>query len=111
MRRRIILFVAIIQAILLASHWVVYQTSKAFQQAPDPPGMPTLGLAFAVMSVTFITASLLAWRYSELPVRIYYTAAAVWLGFFNFFFLAACASWIVYGVARALRLPWPPQHI
>jgi uncharacterized protein len=111
MRRRIILFVAIIQAILLASHWFVYQTWKAFQQAPDPPGIPTLGLAFAVMSVTFITASLLAWRYSELPVRIYYTAAAVWLGFFNFFFLAACASWVVYGLARALRLPWQQQPI
>jgi uncharacterized protein len=111
MRRRIILFVAIIQVILLASHWFVYRTWIAFQRAPDPPGISTLGLAFAFLSVTFITASLLAWRYSELPVRIYYTAAAVWLGFFNFFFLAACASWIVYGFARALRLPWRQQEI
>jgi predicted MPP superfamily phosphohydrolase len=111
MARRIIPFVAVIQAILLASHWFVYQTWMVFQRAPDPPGISTLGVAFAFLSVTFITASLLAWRYSELPVRLYYTAAAVWLGFFNFFFLAACASWIVYGVARALRLPWPQQNI
>jgi uncharacterized protein len=111
MARRIIPFVAVIQAILLASHWFVYQTWMVFQRAPDPPGISALGVAFAFLSVTFITASLLAWRYSELPVRLYYTAAAVWLGFFNFFFLAACASWIVYGVARALRLPWPQQNI
>jgi predicted MPP superfamily phosphohydrolase len=111
MRRRIIFFVAIIQAILSASHWFVYRTWTAFQQAPDAPGISALGLAFAFLSVTFVTASLLAWRYSEWPVRIYYTAAAVWLGFFNFFFLAACAAWIVYGLAGALRLPWPRHDI
>jgi predicted MPP superfamily phosphohydrolase len=111
MRRRIISFVAIIQAILLASHWFVYRTWAAFQHAPDPPGISTLGLAFAILSVTFVTASLLAWRYSGLAVRLYYTAAAVWLGFFNFFFLAACASWIVYGLARTLRLPWQQHYI
>jgi predicted MPP superfamily phosphohydrolase len=111
MRRRIILVVAVIQAILLASHWFVYQTWATFQQAPDPPGISILGIVFAVLSITFVTASLLAWRYSELPVRVYYTAAAVWLGFFNFFFLAACASWIVYGLAKALRLPGQQQHI
>jgi uncharacterized protein len=109
MRGRIVLFVVIIQAILLASHWFVYRTWMAFQPAPDPPGISTLGLATAILSVTFVTASLLAWRYSGLFVRVYYTAAAIWLGFFNFFFLAACASWITYGFARALRLPWQ-QH-
>jgi uncharacterized protein len=111
MRRRIILFIIVFQAILLASHWFVYRTWTTFQQAPDPPRVSALGVAFAVLSVTFITASLLAWRYSELPVRIYYMVAAVWLGFFNFFFLAACASWITYGLGKALRLPWQQQDI
>ncbi len=111
MGRRIFIFVAIIQVILLAFHWMVYQTWTTFQRAPDPPGISILGIAIAVLAITFVTASLLAWRYSELPVRIYYTAAAVWLGFFNFFFLAACACWIVYGIATALRLPGQQQHI
>ncbi len=105
------MFVAVIQAILLASHWFVYQTWAVFQQAPDPRGISILGITFAVLSITFVAASLLAWRYSELPVRIYYTAAAIWLGFFNFFFFAACASWIVYGLAKALRLPGQQRHI
>jgi len=111
MRRRIIFFVAIIQVILLASHWFVYRTWTTFQRSPDPPGVSALGLAFGFLSVTFLTASVVAWRYSALPARVYYTAAAVWLGFFNFFFLAACASWIVYVIARALRLPWQQQQI
>ena len=111
MRRRSNFVRGIIQAILLASHWFVYQTWAVFQQAPDPRGISILGITFAVLSITFVTASLLAWRYSELPVRIYYTAAAIWLGFFNFFFFAACASWIVYGLAKALRLPGQQQHI
>jgi predicted MPP superfamily phosphohydrolase len=111
MPRRIVLFVAIIQAILFASHWFVYRTWTAFQRAPDPPGISALAFAVAFLSVAFVTASLLAWRYPMLPVRMYYTAAAVWLGFFNFFFVAACASWIVYGLAWALRLPWQRQDI
>ncbi len=111
MRTRIIYFVAVIQAILLASHWFVYQTWTSFQHAPDPPGISALGLAVAILSVSFVIASLLAWRFAQLPVRLFYTAAAVWMGFFNFFFLAACASWIFYELSKALRLPWPQQHI
>jgi uncharacterized protein len=111
MGRRIILFILVFQAILVASHWFVYRTWTHFQQAPDPRAISVLGVAIAVLSVTFLTASLLAWRYSALPFRIYYRVAAVWLGVFNFFFLAACACWLVYGLAWALRLPWHRQDI
>src|SRR5208282_1572192 len=68
-------------------------------------------VAFAILSVTFLTASLLARSYSHPLVRLYYKASAVWLGFFSFAFLASCASWILYGVATLLRLHWQPQHI
>src|ERR1700683_3547509 len=111
MGRRIIVFILVFQAILAASHWFVYRTWTNFQLAPDPRAISVLGVAVAVLSVTFLTASLLAWRYRALPFRIYYRIAAVWLGFFNFFFLAACACWLVYGLGRALRLPWPRQDI
>src|SRR5579864_2775473 len=111
MRRRIIYFAVIVQAILLASHWFVYRTWTAFQQTADPPGISLLRIAIALLSVTFITASLLAWRSSALPVRLYYAVAAVWLGFFNYYFLAACASWIFYGVVWALRLASPRANI
>jgi predicted MPP superfamily phosphohydrolase len=111
MPRRIFFFVAVIQAILFASHWFVYRTWTSFQHTPDTARISALAVAFVFLSVSFVAASLLAWRYLGLPVRIYYTAAAVWMGFFNFFFLAACASWFVYGFARILRFPWRQEDI
>ncbi|HEX4002926.1 MAG TPA: metallophosphoesterase [Candidatus Acidoferrales bacterium] len=111
MRKRIVTFLVVVQSILFASHWFVYQTWTWFRHAPDPPGISWLAIGVAVLSITFLTASLLSRKYSQLPVRVYYTAAAVWLGFFSFFFLAACASWIVYAAARLLHLGWPQPYI
>jgi uncharacterized protein len=111
LRKRIITFLVVVQSILFASHWFVYETWTFFRQASDPPGIPWPAIVVAVLSVTFLTASLLARKYSQAPVRVYYTAAAVWLGFFSLFFLAACASWLVDGAARLLRLGWPQPYI
>jgi uncharacterized protein len=111
MRTRILTFLAAVQAILFASHWFVYETWTSFRQAPDPPGISWLAIAVALLSVSFLTASLLARSYSQLPVRLYYTASAVWIGFFSFFFLAACASWLLYGVARLFGLDWQQPYI
>jgi uncharacterized protein len=111
MRTRILIFLATFQSLLFALHWFVYQTWTSFRRAPDPPGISWLAIVVAVLSVTFLTASLLARNYSQFPVRLYYTASAVWLGFFSYFVLAAAASWIVYGAARLLRLGWQPPHI
>jgi hypothetical protein len=64
-----------------------------------------LRVALAVLSVSFLSAALLAHRYSNAPVRFLYSAASVWLGVFNFCFLAACSSWIAYPLVRLLALP------
>ena len=111
MRMRIVVFLATFQSLLLALHWFVYKTWASFRRAPDPPGISWLGVAVALLSVTFLTASLLARKYPQFPVRLYYTASAIWLGFFSFFVLAACASWLVYGAARLLRLDWQQPYI
>jgi uncharacterized protein len=111
MPKRFIYFVATFQAMILALHWFVYRTWVSFQQAPDPPGISALGLTVAVLSLSFVAATLLAWRFYGAAVRAFYTAAAIWMGFFNFFVLAACASWIVYGLSAALRLHWPQREI
>ncbi len=111
MRMRIFVFLATFQSLLLALHLFVYKTWASFRRAPDPPGISWLAVAVALLSVTFLTASLLARKYPQIPVRLYYTASAIWLGFFSFFFLAACASWLVYGAARLLRLDWQQPYI
>jgi predicted MPP superfamily phosphohydrolase len=113
MRKRIIVFLTIVESILLFGHFFVYETWRAFQ----PPalgsahGVSGLAIAFVVLSVTFLSASLLAWRYSNISVRLYYTIAAVWLGFLSFAFLASVAAWIVRGFAAVFHLGWQPQHI
>jgi predicted MPP superfamily phosphohydrolase len=111
MRTRIIYFVAIVQAVLLLSHAFLYETWTAFQRSSHAMVIPHLGLGLSVLSVSFVSASLLAWRFSYWPIRLFYTAAAIWLGLFNFFFLAACASWIVLGFARVLRWSWDQSYI
>jgi predicted MPP superfamily phosphohydrolase len=104
LRSRIAVFVAVIQIVLLSAHWFLYETWTFFWTAPDPPGISTLQLAMALLALSFVTASLLAWRYSNIVVRAFYTLAAVWLGFASFCFLAACACWTLYGTARLAGL-------
>jgi hypothetical protein len=99
-RSRIAVFVAIIQSILLLAHWFLYRTWTAFWLTADPPGISKLAVGLALLSVSFVTASLLAWRYTHLAVRIFYTISAVWLGISSFCFLAACSCWAIDGGAR-----------
>jgi predicted MPP superfamily phosphohydrolase len=68
--------------------------------------MSTLQVVLSLLSVSFVAASLLAFRYSHLVVRLFYRTAAVWLGVLNFCFLAACCCWIVYPVGRLSGLHW-----
>ena len=106
MRIRIAVFIAVVQSILFLAHWFVYETWEGFRGVSDPPGVSAVQAAVALLSVSFVAASLLAFRYSHLVVRLVYTVAAAWLGLLNFCFLAACCCWIVYPVARLSRLHW-----
>ncbi|MGA9392801.1 MAG: metallophosphoesterase, partial [Candidatus Sulfotelmatobacter sp.] len=54
--------------------------------------------------VSFVTASLLAFRFTNPAVRALYRAAAVWVGLVSFLFFAAVSSWIIFGVARLAGL-------
>src|ERR1700692_4611385 len=94
--RRIVGFVATIQTILFLAHWFVYQTWTVFQTDVSPSGITGLQIALFFLSISFVAASLLAHRYSNPLVRLFYKMAAAWLGVFNFLFLAACLCWIVY---------------
>jgi uncharacterized protein len=111
MRMRILKFAVAVQAVLLVSHAFVYETWTILRSSPDPPGFPWLAAALAFLSVTFLTASLLAWRYSSWAVRVYYTLAAVWLGLFSYFFFAACLAWIVFGTSHMLGIDWESRRI
>ena len=102
MRARITIFVAVVQSILILTHLFLYETWTFFWGTMDHSTLIRLQATLALLSVSFVAASLLAFRYSNFLVRIFYTLSAVWLGLVNFFFLAACACWVVYVVPPLL---------
>jgi predicted MPP superfamily phosphohydrolase len=104
LRSRIAVFVAIIQSVLFLAHWFLYETWRSFWGTPAPSGISNLQVGLALLSVSFVVASLLAWRSSHVSVRVLYRISAVWLGFLSFCFLAACACWTVYAGARLVGL-------
>jgi hypothetical protein len=109
LRSRLFVFVGIVQAILFLAHWFVYATVVHFWSGLAASW--TVKLAFGLLSISFVAASLLGW-YSYHPlVRTFYSVSAIWLGFASFFLLASVASWIVEGVNAAARLGWRPALI
>lgn len=98
MRARISIFISIVQSILLLTHYFLYATWNFFFGMANPSRAVELQIALAILSISFVASTFLSRRYFNFAVRACYTAASVWLGFVNFFFLAACACWIVYGV-------------
>jgi hypothetical protein len=103
-RLRVAVFVAIVQAILFLAHAFVYETWSAFLGSPDPSGISRLQLSLAFLSVSFVAASLLAFRYSHFLVRLFYTLSAFWLGVLSFFVCCACACWLLYALVWLLGL-------
>src|SRR5260370_33466852 len=110
-RARIAIFTSIIQAILFAVHWFVYATWMSFMGAANTPGVSAAKIILVLLSVSFVITSLLAFRYSNILIRIFYTISAVWLGMLSFFFLAASLSWLTYAATVPLGLPLHNQTI
>ena len=105
MRTRIAVFVAIVQSILFLGHWFIYETWTTLSGAPRGWRLAILRIAFVALASSFVPATLLAHRYFNGPVRLFYRVASIWLGMFNFLFIAACLCWIAYPVARVTGLP------
>jgi uncharacterized protein len=97
LRARIVVFVAIVQSILFLAHWFLYSTWITFQGQAASPHVAGLRVALALLSISFVAGSLLAFRTYDVLARMLYKVAAVWLGMVNFLFLAACACWATLG--------------
>lgn len=93
-------FIVVIQSVLFLTHFLLYKT-WTFAPAPGPArDSAWIGLTLAVLSVSFVAASLLAFRYTNAALRAFYKAAAVWVGLLTFLVVAAASSWIIYGVSE-----------
>ena len=103
-RRELIGFIAVIQSVLFLTHYLLYETWTFSPAGSETPGAFWIELVLGFLSVSFIAASLLAFRYTNAALRAFYRAAAVWMGLVSFLFLAAVSSWIIFGAARLAGL-------
>jgi uncharacterized protein len=103
-RRRLIGFIAVVQSVLWLTHWLLYETWTFSFAGTDTSGAFWIELTIAVLSVSFVFASLLAFRYTNGVVSAIYRVAAVWMGLFSFLLLAAASCWILFGIARLAGL-------
>jgi predicted MPP superfamily phosphohydrolase len=108
-RTRLFVFASIVQSILLVAHLFVY-ASVAYFWGGAVASWATK-LAFGLLSVSFVAASIRSW-YSHHPLtRLFYAISAIWLGFASYFLFASVACWIAYALSRAMGLGWQPAVI
>jgi uncharacterized protein len=101
----------IFQCVMFLAHWFVYETWSLFWRPLDEATRIGLAAGVAVLSFSFLGATLLAFRYNNFLVRTFYRIAAVWLGALNFLFIAALASWLAYGLVLAGGSAIPSRSI
>lgn len=75
--------------------------------------LTALRVAFSILSVIFVIASLASFRWANSFVRLLYWVAAVWIGLANFLFVGACVAWLAdlvlrFTVASATRNAFRP---
>src|SRR5713226_3500445 len=104
---RFIGFLAIFQSILFLVHVFLYETWTFSTEGNNLPSTPLLKIVLAALSVSFLAASVLAFRHTNAVLRVFYRIAAVWLGLVSFLFFAAALSWIILGIA--LVAGWHPD--
>src|SRR5580700_4806480 len=98
--KRLIIFIAIFQSFLWLIHLFLYETWAFSRVGNDAPGTLWIKLVAGFLSVSFVAASLLAYRYNNAALRAFYRAAAVWAGMLTFLVVAAACSWIIFGATR-----------
>ncbi len=109
MRSRLAVFISIVQSIIFAGHLFVYVTWAVFWGGVASG--TAVKIALAVLSISFVTASLLGWYFHNRLVRLYYVVAAFWLGLSSYLMWAAVLCWLTWGFSGVARLNWTPQPI
>jgi len=109
-RRELLGFIAVVQTVIFLAHFFLYETWAFSFGASSAPHF-WLKLALGILSVSFVTATLLAWRYTNPLLRMFYRVAAVWLGVLTFLFLAAVGAWLVLGIAALAGMNLNFHHL
>jgi predicted MPP superfamily phosphohydrolase len=91
---------AVFQTVMFVTHLLIYETWTFSPVGEAIGALLWLRITLGVLSVSFLVATLLAFRYTNPVLRAFYRIAAVWLGLVSFLFFGAAASWVVFSVAR-----------
>ena len=106
-----IAFIVVIQTILLMVHGTIAATVASFLDLWKTRQLVALGSVFGLLSLTFVAASILAFRSPRGWVKALYRGAAAWLGTLNYLFFGALICWGIEGVNRLLGEPLPRPSI
>jgi predicted MPP superfamily phosphohydrolase len=106
MKTGIVVFIAVFQSILLAAHFFVYETWLHFWNPNAASWLAGPMVVVVLLAVSFVAASLLSFRYWNSVTRVFYRTSAVWLGLFNFLFLAALGIWLTWLMDKTFSLHW-----
>lgn len=102
-KARIARFIVVIQTVLFLVHLFLYQT-WTFSYSASAAHLFWLKLISGFLSVSFVCASLLAFRYTNPAVRAFYRFAAVWVGLLTFLFAAAIVAWLTFAISHLFGL-------
>ncbi len=99
--KRLIFFILVVQALLLLGHLLLYLTWSFAHRDGNGWALAILG----ILAFSFVPASLLAFRYNNPAVRLFYKIAAIWLGMLTYFASASVLAWLVFVAARFGAFP------
>ena len=94
-----IISIAILQSVLFLAHWVLYRSLVVFLNITNPSQIFNLKIALGILSLSFLAASLISFRYIDVVTRIIYTIASVWIGILLYLLLATLVISIIFGIA------------
>ncbi len=95
MPTRFLIFIAVVQLILWAGHFFLLTTAVSFFDL----NITATTITIAILSVTFVPATLLAHKFGNGLARLFYLFAVAWLGIGHFLLMAAVGAWITLGLA------------
>ena len=105
--RRFLIFIAIVQTILWLGHAALYATAATFLPVDHTTAFWTL----LGLSLTLITASLLAHRSNHPWVRLYYLIAVFWLGLGHFLLIASGMTWAAWAAIAVFDWNTEPYRL
>jgi uncharacterized protein len=107
-RARVFAFAMVVTTILTAANWFVCATWNYFWPTSAMPKWQTLS---SVLTLSFVATTILGIRYSNPWLQLSYRISAIWLGFLNFTFFAACAAWIFSAAIALLGFQIEPRFV